>query len=133
MLSALLIDTPIRGKSTLNLIDAAKLVVRGITRQQPFGCFHRMSTIHSQSGMSAVMQQNDMTVNRIRFDTLSRIALDGIGRGLSPIEAGHIPRHRFEFEFARDVQNGRTASAKRWTKVAWLNSRGIGNCFRAIC
>lgn len=83
--------------------------------------------------MSAVVKKDDVSLRHMTIDAFSRVLLHGVGSSSPPIEAGHVPHYGLEFEFAHDIQHGRSTGAKRWPKEFGINSRCVCNQLRTVC
>lgn len=82
--------------------------------------------------MPAVVQQDDVTLRAVPFQSLGCVSLDSTGAGSSPVKAGDVPHHRFKSKLTSSLQNRWTASAEWRPKEAGLNACGIGYGIRAI-
>jgi hypothetical protein len=88
--------------------------------------------VHSESGVTAVVQQDDVTLRTVPFKSLGCVFLDDLRSGGPPVKAGNVPHHRFKSKLASGLQNGWTAGAEWRPKEAGLNACGVGYGLRTV-
>jgi hypothetical protein len=88
--------------------------------------------VHSESGVTAVVQQDDVTLRAVPFKSLGSLFLDSSGGRSPPVKAGDVPHHRFESKLTSGLQN-RWATGAEWRpKEAGLNACGVGYGLRTV-
>ena len=91
-----------------------------------------MPSVHSHLGMSAVVQQDNMSSRVIAVYPLARVTLNVVCGSFSPVEAGYVPHDWLQSELAGNLQYRRPSRAEWRTKESWLGSSCVSDGFRTV-